>query len=118
MVLVGILVFGLFPRLIVHTMFGSAYEGAIEYLFKFVIFMGLYVMLNFMTLFLLAIEKTRVYLLQIPAVILQAVLIVFFHKDLHQVIDMNLLAATFLFIAIAAFSWKSRGKSVVKVQAY
>ena len=102
-ILLGVVVFALFPRLIVHVMFGPAYEAAVEYLFKFIVFMGLYVMLNFMTMFLLAIEKTKVYLLQIPGTILQTILIVLFHGDLHQVVDMNLITSIILFIGVLVY---------------
>jgi len=103
----GILVFWAFPGLIVRIMFGPAYLGAVEYLPKFVIFFGLYVFLNFMTLFLLAIEKTKVYLLQIPAVIFQVVLIVLFHGSINQVIDMNLITAGLLALVVTLYSYRA-----------
>lgn len=113
-ILIGLTVFTLFPNLIVHIMFGLSYQGAVEYLFKFILFMGLYVMLNFMTMFLLAIERTKVYLLQIPAVIIQTILIMFFHKDLHQVINMNLITSGTLFLAVIGYYIKVNRYELIK----
>lgn len=108
-ILVGLVVFKLFPGLIVDIMFGEEYMSIVKYLPKFVLFFAFYVMLNFVTMFLLAIEKVRVYLLQIPAIILQVVLIYLFHDNLNQVIDMNLISSGLLLVLVSLFYLKNVG---------
>ena len=102
----GFAVFSLFPGLIVRIMFpGSGYLPAVAYLPKFALFMGLYVMLNFLSLYLLAVDKVRVYLLFIPAVIVQALLINAFHSSISQVIDINLLVSGVLLIGVLMYHY-------------
>jgi O-antigen/teichoic acid export membrane protein len=108
-IMVGLIIFATFPGLIVDIMFGNEYLGAVKYLPKFTVFFGLYVMLNFSTLFLLAIEKTKVYLFQIPALLLQIGLIYTFHDSLDQVINMNLITATLLLVLFAIYYLKNVG---------
>jgi O-antigen/teichoic acid export membrane protein len=102
---IGLLVFKLFPGLIVQLMFGDIYMPTVTYLPKFVLFFGFYVLLNFMTLFLLAVEKTKVFLLQIPAILVQVVLISFFHSSIDQVINMNLITAAVLLVGVSIYSF-------------
>lgn len=111
-ILLGVAIFSVFPELIVRVMFSDIYLPAVQYLPKFVWFMAFYVMLNFMTLFLLAIEKTNVYLLQLPFIILQGILIVLFHNNIDVVIDMNLITSGLLLLGVMIYSAKSANLTV------
>ena len=108
-IVVGLIIFKLFPGLIVDVMFGDAYLEIVKYLPKFTLFFAFYVLLNFSTMFLLAIEKTKVYLLQIPVLILQVGLIYAFHDNLNQVINMNLITSGLLLVAIGVYYIKNVG---------
>lgn len=99
----GVLVFSVFPGFITTFMFGAKYAEAIKYIPLFSMFIGAYVLVNFMTLFFLAIEKTRVVLFQIPAVLLQIILITLFHASLRQVIIVNLCVVILLLVFLVLY---------------
>jgi O-antigen/teichoic acid export membrane protein len=105
----GILFFTLFAELITRIMFGEKFMPSVEYIPLFTVFIGLYVLINFMILFFLAIGKTKVFLLQIPAVILQFILITLFHNNLYEVIKINIFVALLLLVGILFYYWKYVG---------
>lgn len=111
-ILIGVAIFYVFPHLIVSVMFGDAYLPAVAYLPKFIWFFAFYVMLNFMTLFLLAIEKTNVYLLQLPFIVIQGILIAVFHESLDMVINMNLITSGLLLFGVMVYAKNAANVSV------
>ncbi|MFA6982169.1 MAG: oligosaccharide flippase family protein [Patescibacteria group bacterium] len=94
--LCGFLLFSLLPELVTKTMFGERYLPSVQYLPKFTIFAGFYVIANFFTLFLLAINKTKIFILHVSAALLQLVLMRAFHGNISQIIDMNIIVSTTL----------------------
>jgi O-antigen/teichoic acid export membrane protein len=92
----GFLVFSFLPELVTRFMFGDKYLASVEYLPRFAIFVGFYVITNFFTLFFLAINKTKIFILHISAAILQLVLINYFHGSIRSVIDMNIIVSALL----------------------
>lgn len=104
LVVVGsVAVFFIFPHQIISIMFGSKFLPAVSLLPKFAVFMGLYVLINFFITFFLAIDKTGVFLFQIPAVILQAVLLSVWHESLDMVININILVSFCLLLALVVY---------------
>ncbi len=89
MVSVGVIIFVLYPSFIAYYMFGKAYLPAVAYLAKFSIFAGLFSIVNFIYQFLLAVEKTRSYIILFLGALLQILLINFFHDSLDQIININ-----------------------------
>lgn len=106
-VLVGIAVFTAFPEQITEVMFGEIYLTSAKFLPRFAIFIGLYVLINFMILFLLAIEKVKVFLLLIPAVVLQIVLISIYHNSIVDVINVNLAVSASLLVGVVLYYMKN-----------
>lgn len=86
----GMLSFWFLPSIVTHVFFGSKFDSSIEYLPLFSIFIGLYVILNFLILYFLAINKNRVFFVLVPGVILQLILINKFHGTLYEVIWVNI----------------------------
>jgi len=105
----GVVVFTLLPGLIAGVMFGEKFLPSVPYIPLFSLFVGVYVLINFMVMFLLAINKTKVALLQIPAVIAQYILIYYFHDSLTDVIKINLFVAVFLLVTILLYYVKHAG---------
>ncbi len=88
---IGVLVFALFPRLISLAFFGHKYLESVKYLPFYAMFVALYVMLNFLVLFLLAVDLTKIYYALIILAFSQIMLLTRFHTNLYQVISMNFL---------------------------
>ncbi len=99
----GTAIFALFPRLITLVLFGSKFLPSVDMLPQFSIFVALYVLINFMIMYFLAIGKTKVYLFQLPAIAAQYLLIVLFHNSLSQVIWINIAVAAFLLAAVLLY---------------
>jgi O-antigen/teichoic acid export membrane protein len=100
----GVGIFFFFPRLITVLLFGERFLPAVQYVPLFTIFIALYILANFMIMFLLAINKTRVWMFLIPAVVAQFVLIKLFHTSLNQVIWVNVGVTVFLLVGLLVYS--------------
>ncbi len=111
-VLCGMAMFNFLPKLIVSVMFGAKYLPIVEYLPHFSIFVGLYVLVNFMILFFLSISRTKVFLIQIPFALLQLYLLNKYNDSVNTYININiavtagLLAVLFVYGYIQYLSWK------------
>ena len=102
-VITGVLTFVAFPRLITGIMFGEKFMPSVPYIPLFSIFMGLYVIIIFMMMFFLALGKTGVFWMQLPIVVLQAILLSIFHRSLFDVIWVNIFISTLLLISSAVY---------------
>lgn len=106
-VCLGTLVFNIFPRLLTTVFFGQRFSASIPYLPMFSIFIGLYVMVNFFVLLLLAINKTKVFMFLLPAVLVQYFLISNSVENLSDVIKVNVYITAILLVIICAYVVKS-----------
>jgi len=109
-VIAGVAVFSLFPELILGILFPKFLPVA-DLLPKFSVFMGLYVMINFLIMFFLAVEKTKIYVLQIAAAVLQFILLNTYHKSLLEVINVDILVAALLLVALSIYGYVSFNNS-------
>ena len=100
-VIVGVAAFYLLPNLITLVFFGDKFLNSVQYLPRFSIFIGLYVITNFMVMFLLAIEKTKVFVFLVPAVLYQFILINTYHSSLYQIININ----SYVSLVLLLFVW-------------
>ncbi|OGC50285.1 hypothetical protein A2716_03695 [candidate division WWE3 bacterium RIFCSPHIGHO2_01_FULL_40_23] len=101
--LVSVLMFFTFPDFFVGLLFGERFLKASFLIPAFSVFMGLYVMINFMVMFFLAINKGKVFLFQFPAVFLQFVLISLYHESLLEVVIINISISLLLLLAIVLY---------------
>ena len=99
-VIVGVAAFYLLPNLITLVFFGDKFLNSVQYLPRFSIFIGLYVITNFMVMFLLAIEKTKVFVFLVPAVLYQFILINTYHSSLYQIININIYVSLVLLLFV------------------
>lgn len=108
LILGGIAFFTLFSKFIVLFMFGERFLPAVPYVPKFSIFMGLYVLINFLTMFFLAIDFKRIFIYQVPAVVGQFILLNLYNKSIDEIINVNILVSSCLLIALGVQLVKSR----------
>ncbi|MFZ2664532.1 MAG: oligosaccharide flippase family protein [Patescibacteria group bacterium] len=108
--LIGVFSYSVFPGLITRVFFGKSFENSVRYLPMFSIGVSLFVLVNFLTTFFLAIEKANVSLLLLPGVVLQYVLISIHHSSLYEVIGANIFACiiTLALLVIYFYAQKSR----------
>lgn len=100
----GIIVFSLFPKLITQTLFSDQFLLAVPYIPKFSIFVAFYILINFMYMFLLAINKKIIWIFLFPTIALQYLLINAHHLSLNSVINTNILVSGGLLFVIVAYT--------------
>ncbi len=103
----GLAVFALFPSLINTSMFGGKFADSVPYIPLFALFVSLYILITFLSMFLLAINKTRAYLIILPACVVQYLLISTFHQNLTSIIKANTLSAGLACLFITMYVVKS-----------
>jgi len=89
----GLVCFALFPQVINSIMFGGKFTESITYLPLFSVFVALYILITFLSMFLLAINKTKAFLVILPACALQYGLITYFHTTIYSIVKANILSA-------------------------
>lgn len=99
----GVAVFWLFPQFITLVMFGEKFLPSVPYVPSFAVFMGLYIMVNFLVMFFLAVEKYAVAAIQVPVVAAQVILISIFHDSLYEIISINIVVAAFLLLILMIY---------------
>lgn len=102
LILGGLAIFALFPSQINTVMFRGKFNTSVPYLPLFSVFIAFYILVTFLSMFLLAINKTKAYLIILPACALQYVLITLSHNDINSIIKANITAGALacLFISI------------------
>lgn len=103
MVAAGIIAFSLFPSFLTQLFFGERFVASVEYLPRFSLFTGLYVIINFLVVFFLAINRTSVFLMFIPGLALQYILITSSHDNLYQIINANIYAGIISLVLLTLY---------------
>ncbi len=106
LVVAGVGIFMLLPALITVVMFGQSYLPSAEFLPRFSIFVGFYVLVNFLSMFLLAIEKTSVALVLVLGGIIQLVLLNVYNTSIVGVININIAVTALLLLVMCAYLLK------------
>jgi len=101
----AVLVYWLFPKLMVRLLFGSDYLAIAPLLVWMAIFMSLYSLSYLLTSFSLSIEKTKVVFFGVAAALLQVALIALFHQQLLQVVWISIGITGCLFLSLVVYSF-------------
>lgn len=104
---VGVICYQVFPGIITNLFFGKAFENSVKYLPLFSVFVAFYVLINFLVMFFLAIDKKKVGLLLLPGVLIQYIALNFFHDSLWEVINVNIMISVFTLILLSVFFYFS-----------
>jgi len=108
----GLVAFFVFPKLLTVLFFGDRFIHSVEYLPHFSIFIALYILINFMVLFFMAIEKTKVFLALIVTVIAQYLLFNYYHGSINGIININIVVATALLVSLSLYFLRVRKQFV------
>jgi O-antigen/teichoic acid export membrane protein len=103
----GLLCYIFFPQIINTLMFRGKFTDSVPYLPLFSVFVAFYILISFLSMFLLAINKTKAFLFIIPACVLQYLLINLFHNDTYSIIKTNILSAGIACLFITSYVVKS-----------
>ena len=119
LLLIGILIIGVFcyqvfPGIITNLFFGKAFENSVKYLPLFSVFVAFYVLINFLVMFFLAVDKKKVGLLLLPGVLIQYLGLTFFHGSLWEVINVNIVVSVFTLILLSLFFYFSVPETIKK----
>lgn len=110
--LIGILIAGVFcyqvfPGVITNLFFGKAFENSVKYLPLFSVFVAFYVLINFLVMFFLAIDKRKVGFLLLPGVLVQYILLNLFHETLWDVINIDIGVSIFTLLLLGVYFYFS-----------
>lgn len=95
-----IVIYYLFPRLVVNILFGPKFLEIIPYIGPFAIIMGLFSLIYIITFYKLSINKKRFLYILVLFNIIQIVLITLFHSSIAQVINVLIVYMLILFIVM------------------
>jgi len=104
---VGVLCYRIFPEFLTKVFFGEAFMSSQEYLPLFSIFVAIYVLINFLVMFFLAIDKKAVGFLLLPGVVAQYILLNIFHESLWDVININIGVSAFTLVLLLVYFYFS-----------
>lgn len=109
---VGVLCYSIFPEFLTKVFFGEAFMSSQEYLPLFSIFVAIYVLINFLVMFFLAVDKKAVGFLLLPGVVAQYVLLNIFHDSLWDVIKINIGVSAFILVLLLVYFYFSVPKKI------
>lgn len=98
-----VLIYYLFPAVMVSLLFGSKFLNISPLLGIFGVFIAIYSLCSVLANFYLSIYKTRIYIFVLGSSILQIILISIFHASLLQVISMSILSSILLLITLILY---------------
>ena len=106
-----VIVYWLFPDFIVNLLFGGKYPLATPYLFKYGLAMALFAISFLLMSYLLSLNQTKVALPFLGAMLLELVLIAFFHSSIAQLVDIMLACSIACLALVLPFYLKIRRAS-------
>jgi len=109
--IVGVTCYQIFPEIITNLFFGKAFENSVKYLPLFSVFVAFYVLINFLVMFFLAIDKKKVGFLLLPGVVIQYIGLNLFHGSLWEVINVNIAVSVFTLILLSVYFYFSVPKT-------
>ncbi len=105
--ILGVLCYQIFPSFITHLFFGKAFEESVKYLPLFSVFVAMYVLVHFLVMFFLAVDKKKVGFLLLPGVLIQFILLNIFHDSLWDVIMVNIAVTVLVLLLLSVYFYFS-----------
>lgn len=112
-----IIIYILFPGIIIHTLLGRSYFGTIPYLGIFSFFITVYSLNSILTHFLLSVSYYKPLYFLFIASLLQGPLIFLFHGSLLEIIWVNIITSV-VYLIVASFFVMVREKSILVKYLY
>ena len=96
-------VYYFFPSLVMFLLYGKEYLAVSSYLFPMGVFLALYSLANVFANFYLCVNKTKIMIISLLACAGQAILLLFFHNNLTQIINVNIIVVSCLLAAFLVY---------------
>ncbi len=93
----------LFPRFVVHILYGSSFDAAVPYVGLFGVFISFFTLDNILFSICLAAEKAWVWALGLGAAVAQFAMIWLYHDSIRSVIVANTIVAAVLFVSLLVY---------------
>jgi len=103
-----VLVFWLFPDFVIDLLFGGKYPSATPYLFEYGLAMALFAIAFLLLSYFLSLNQTKVAFPFLGAMVLQLVLIAFFHSSIAQLVDIMFISGVACLASMLPFYLKLR----------
>lgn len=105
LIILPLIIYVFFPKLIAGILFGTKYFPTVPYLPMYALFVSFWVFINFMLTLFIALDVKRVIFLIPIFAIAQYLGIYMFHSSLHQVLYVNIaVGCVFLIFTLAVFA--------------
>ncbi|KKR54645.1 MAG: Capsular polysaccharide biosynthesis protein [Parcubacteria group bacterium GW2011_GWA2_40_23] len=111
-----ILLYSLFPELIISILFGAKYLGIASLLWLGGIIFALYSIINFLSLYFLSVQKTKFSVILAIGTVMEVVLIYFFHYSLFSILYSILSVMIFMSLALAIYYFISSKNDPIKYE--
>ena len=102
----GLMFYTFLPEFTINLLFGPKYLGVAEYLSLYSIYMVIFTLMNFLTMFLISISKFKLSTLPLIAAVLQFIGIQFFANSINDIIIYSIWASIFVTLPLGIFVTK------------
>lgn len=102
----AIISFSLLPDMVAKVFFGEQLLASAQYLPLYAVFISTYVLVNFIMMFLMAINRTKASLMLIPAVAAQFIAINLYHESVLSVIRINIFITLLILVSLGIYLYK------------
>jgi len=109
--LVGIVLYTLFPTFMARTFFGEQLLASAQYLPLLSVFISVHVLVYFILMFFIAINRTKASAVLIPAVVMQFVAINVFHDSVFTIIKINIAVILLILVTLGIYLYKISNKT-------
>lgn len=99
----GLLVYSLIPELAIKMLFGPKYLGVVQYLPLYSVYMLVFTLMNFLTMFLISISKFKLSAIPLFAALFQFIGIQFFAHSINDIILYSIWASIFVTVPLGIF---------------
>jgi len=107
-----VLVYGLFPQMVIQFLFAGKYPLIAPYLFAYGLAMALFAFSFLLLNYFLSLNQTKVAYSLLGVTILQLILIAIFHSTIDQLVDIMLICGILSIVAMLPFYLRQRRKAL------
>jgi O-antigen/teichoic acid export membrane protein len=104
--LCGAIIYTLVPELFINILFGGKYLAVSSYLPLYSLYMVIFTMMNFLTMFLISISKFKLSSLPLFASLLQFICLQFFSSSINEIIMYSIITSLTATIPLIIFATK------------
>ncbi len=109
--LLCVVLYSLFPTFMARAFFGEQLLVSAQFLPLFSIFISMHVLVYFILMFFIAINRTKVSMVLIPAVVIQFIALNLFHDSVFTIIKINIIVILLVLVTLGIYLYKISNKT-------